>query len=154
MMWMTDPQLWELTKRLDREFCHECARLGTDEMYECAKFPIESIPETPRTWGKVLYYGFRSSLTQHVLIAQIVGQRSDGQLLFVQMVYDGDVDKGDPTRLLWKKFRRALELFQSYRDCSCGILRHELTDELDENGNRIRRPVMSPCRIHDAKESS
>lgn len=46
------------------------------------------------------------------------------------------------------KLANAWYSFDRYRDCSCGIVGYELTEELDSEGERYSRPILSPCETH------
>lgn len=145
-------------------FDRQCRALGDGRVYPEPDFPLAEIPEETRTWGVVRFSGFKPYRHSRLapgnkLEATIRGQRSDGQFFYVQFLCSPIREPGDELTILRREFSKALEKFQSYRDCSCGLLRYEQTGRLDRDGDPIERPVASHCRLHsqsniDAKAES
>ena len=82
----------------------------------------------------------------------IWGQRSDGQLFCVVIKVSHklarEMEAVNLVGYVESKFKTAMDLFRGYKDCSCGIIGYELTEELNEDGDPIEVPIYSPCETH------
>lgn len=102
-----------------------------------------------RIWSSVGFSGFKQDSMEYRLSAVINGQRSDGQMFAVVFHLPGDFDpEGDRVAFVEAKIKKAYGMFDSYKDCSCGVIGHELTNEKDSDGDYIYQPIYSPCSTH------
>lgn len=113
--------------------------------------PIKRVPLNPakRVWAGIGFSGFKQDPTEPYWVAHISGQRSDGQMFHMTIPLPADFEPdGDRVQYVDSKIKEAYGKFDSYKDCSCGIIGHERTDEKDNDGDYIFRPIYSPCSEH------
>ncbi len=109
-----------------------------------------------RQWGRLVFTGFRAWTDPDDgtsgWSAQILGNRSDGQMLYVNLRlpigFSEDRSLGDPVEYVRMKLLNARLSFDTYRDCSCGIIGYEKTGEVDSDGDPVERVMLSPCARH------
>ena len=120
---------------------------------ECApepEFDLIPIKQGNRTWNFIKLTPFHRAITQPLWIAHIYGQRSDGRF-FQAMASLPDPCKcaeGDGIETVTGKLEEAMELLNTFRDCSCGIIGYRETGDVDEDGFPISVAITSPCVIH------
>lgn len=145
-----------LCEYLDQEF-HAKIDEAIPSTREFRPEPVHDgkpLEEASRVWLGVKWSGMKywqdPNSEDHGWIGQIVGQRSDGQLFYVVMSWrpDDEESDDDPMQRLRRKFLNATISFNSYRDCSCGIIGHRETGEVDYDGDPIEEVIHSPCRFH------
>ena len=102
-----------------------------------------------RQWASIGFSGFKEDPEEQVYTSKIVGQRSDGQTFFALLPLPFDfTPEGDRKEWLMRKLSNCLSLLEKFRDCSCGIIGHEKTEDKDEDGDFIFRQITSPCETH------
>lgn len=121
--------------------------------------PIKRVPliQKKRSWASIGFSGFKVSMPEEVSegnlqirwVAQIIGQRSDGQMFAVNLTVPHEFEPiGDRVEYVDAVIHEALGKFESYKDCSCGIIGYEKTEEKDDDGDYIFRSITSPCELH------
>jgi excisionase family DNA binding protein len=151
---LDDNQQRALCEYLDREFLPEAQAISNSvQRYPPVCYPVTEIPEETRQWGEVRWSGMQlwhshDDPEDWGWAGKIYGQRSDGQFFYVVMAWRPHRDREDPEQLLRSRFQNAVLSFNSYRDCSCGILRHDPTGKVDDDGLPETRAVLSPCAKH------
>lgn len=111
--------------------------------------PVKRVPLLPakRQWAGIGISPFKpASMHDGGWIAQITGQRSDGQMFYVNVPvsYHFNAD------MVNASLKESYGKLEAYKDCACGIIGHERTEGKDADGNYIFRPIYSPCSIHPA----
>ncbi len=105
-----------------------------------------------RTFGYMEFTGFHLAANVPAAVAYIWGQRSDGQFFEVCITVDSKIMRQSSpealSSLVREQFSRAMNLFQSYKDCSCGLIGYELSETEGSDGYRMQVPVYSPCEQH------
>ena len=113
--------------------------------------PIRRVPLIPtkRSWAGIGFSGFKPDPGEPCWVAQINGQRSDGQMFAITMVLPADFEpEGDRVKYVDAKIQEALEKFQTYKDCACGIIGHDKTEEKHFDGDNLFRSIAAPCELN------
>ena len=112
-----------------------------------------------RSWLSVWFTGYRQAAGGGYC-GHILGTRSDGQLFAVASV---PPEETMPTELTGRMIReiefrlaKARDMFETYRDCSCGIIGYKtITDpeyirlrEADGDEGPFEVAIHSPCATH------
>ena len=110
------------------------------------------IKAEPRGWASAKYVPSRPSMREPEFASQIYGQRSDGRMFYTNVTFYADrcrqLGPEELVSYVAGRFRLAIEKFNSYRDCSCGIVGYKDSGEVDEDGDKIMAAVHSPCETH------
>jgi hypothetical protein len=111
--------------------------------------PIRRVPLIPekRSWAGIGFSGFKKAVPvedgeEFRWISQIIGQRSDGQMFCVYCTLPIDFEpEGHGVAWVMGKITKAYDKFQTYKDCSCGTLDQDESEE-------VYRVIHSPCSLH------
>jgi hypothetical protein len=98
-----------------------------------------------RSWLDVNSHDFQRTADGRI-IASITGLRSDGQYFVVSIPLT--IQSFRESGGIERQAQLAVDKFESYRTCSCGIIDYEETGEVDEEGDPVTRAVFSPCERH------
>lgn len=113
--------------------------------------PTDRVPLLPakRAWISIRFSGFKKDPVEPYWVSQINGQRSDGRLFVVTSAIPEEFEpEGDHVEWVMRRLRNKLRTIDEFKDCSCGIIGYEKTEEKDEDGDYILRTICSPCEQH------
>jgi hypothetical protein len=113
--------------------------------------PVRRVPLMPakRMWASIGFSGFKLDYSDNELIAVMNGQRSDGQMFAVTIPLPAEFEpEGDRVEYVNAKIKEAFGELDAYKDCSCGIIGYEKTEEKDDDGDYLFRSICSPCEQH------